>query len=203
MPLHEFGYRNHEYVRRRLRDGGCFWEAFIQLPIESGSTFAFIPANCSKERAAKLEEAVLGNLDDTTCFREEEGFILQHLRRNRGNAAILGVSLSERLILSKSSQFELIQVRCSSQAYSNHLLILHRPSVTQNEIRNALTLAASPFVYAALLETHEDNPIQWIQDHSVESMHGALVHHTVSLIVEAYRGEGLLFWLASADARSN
>jgi hypothetical protein len=201
MPLHEFGFQNHEYVRRQLRDGGYFWEAYAQLPIESGCTFAYLPENCSKERAAKLEEAVLGGFDDTTCFREEEEFVLQHLRRVKGNVAILGVNLSNRLISAKSSRFNVLPTGSSSKAYYDKVLVLHGQTVTKNEIRGAFTLAASPVVFAALLETHEDNPIQWIKDQLGESMLGALVARTVGLIVEAYRGEGLLFWSASPDAR--
>lgn len=201
MPVHEFEFPNREYFDRWLRDGGPFWEALTHLPIESGHTFSFVPENCPKEWAGQIEKAVLGGFDDTTYCREEEEFVVRHLRGSRGNAVIFGVNRSSRRVRTMDPRFQLLATGPSSTGINDGMVVLCGGAVTPDDVREALIIAESPFVCAALLETQEEEPVEWIRANLGEGTPGALPARTVGLIVEAYRGEGLLFWSASPVAR--
>ena len=85
--------------------------------------------------------------------------------------------------------------------YCDKLPVLHGEHLTRNEISEAIGLAASLFVFAALLETQEGNPVHWIQDQLEQLTLGTIIARAPALIVEAHRGEGLLFWLASSQVQ--
>jgi hypothetical protein len=194
MPIHLFEASNEEYIREALRLGGLFWEGFSGLPLEAGTSFTFLPAGCPSELGARLKEAVLGDFEDLSCFREEEAFVQRHVSRHTGNVVLFGMNLSDALLAREGCQFEVRRVHSLPDSYYSRGLLLHGRTVTMEEVREAISLAECPFVVAALLETGADDPVVWLEARLGESDFERIMAATVSLMVEAYRGDGNLFW---------
>lgn len=194
MPVHYFETRKAKYIRETLRLGGRFWEQFESLPFEAGLSFTFLPVDCPVELASHLEEPVLGQFADLSGFREEEAFVQGHLHRHSGNIVLFGMDWSADVLAKKGCRFEVRQVHTLPDPYYSRGLLLHGVAVTMEDIRDAISLAECPFVLAALLETTADDPVEWLEAKLSESDHERIRAATVSLMVEAYRGEGILFW---------
>lgn len=199
MPIHNFGVSNQEYIREALRLGGHFWEGFSGLPLEAGTSFTFLPAGCPAELGARLKEAVLGDFEDLSCFREEEAFVQRHVHRHAGNVVLFGMNLSDALLAKKGCHFDVLRVHSLPDSYYSRGLLLHGRTVTTADVRDAISLAECPFLMAALLETEADDPAKWLEERLGESDFERIMAATVSLMVEAYRGDGILFWTRDAN----
>jgi hypothetical protein len=194
MPIHHFGHSNQQYIRQALHLGGQFWERFSGLPLEAGTSFAFLPAGCPAELGARLKEAVLGDFEDLSGFREEEAFVLRHVRGHDGNLVLFGMNRSDALLAKNRCLFEVCRVHSLPDSYYSRGLLLHGRTVAMEDVRNAISLAECPFVMATLLETGADDPVEWIEARLGESDFERILAATVALMVEAYRGDGILFW---------
>lgn len=194
MRLHWFENVNSGYIRKTLRLGGSFWESIGSMPLEQGNTFTFLPAECPPSDASDLTAAILGGFEDLTAFREEESFILRHIHREIGNMAIFGCNATHALRARRGAGVLTKQIVGCLDGYYDKLLVLHGGSVRSNEISEALLLTASPFLLGALLETQSEDPLRWLEDKLQNPPPRSLVSRITGLAVEAYRGEGTLFW---------
>jgi hypothetical protein len=194
MPIHHFGVSNQEYIRDALRLGGHFWEGFSGLPLEAGTSFTFLPAGCTAQLGARLEEPVLGHFEDLSGFREGEAYAQRHLHRHDGNVVLFGMNRSDDGLVRKGCRFEVRRVHSLPDSYYSRGLLLHGRTVAMEDVRDAISLAEFPFIVAALLETGAGDPVEWLEARLGESDFDRIMSATVSLMVEAYRGEGILFW---------
>ncbi len=194
MPLHWFGNVDSGYIRKTLSLGGAFWESIGSLPLEQGHTFTFLPAECPPSDASDLTAAVLGGFEDLTAFREEESFILRHIHREIGNIAIFGLNATHTRLAKCGVHVHAMQIVGCADDYYDKLVVLHGGSERPDEINDALVLAESPFLVGALLETQSEDPLRWLEDKLHNPPPRSLVAGITGLVVEAYRGEGALFW---------
>jgi hypothetical protein len=195
MPLHQFSHSLERFIRGQLGLGGALWSAFASLPFERGHTFTFLPPAFPADLAGRVDEALLGRYQDQTSFEEEHSYIRDHIRRKTGNAAVFGLNTVRPDDIGRLTRFGIVTLRSGfSQGYSK-LLVLAGTHVDIGDIQDAMCLACCPFILGALIETGRPSPLDFVVAAAAEeATSDTLRQKTVGVIVEAYRGEGTLFW---------
>jgi hypothetical protein len=196
LSRHDFSRKIDQFIREQLRLGGTFWSAFETLPFDKGQTFAFLPPSFPADLACRVDEALLGHYEDQTSFEEEYDYIRKFLNSKSDHAVIFGFDQRSRSNKVQSQRFDILTLRPPvTEGYSS-LVVLTGATADDDAIRDAMILAQCPFLCGALIESDQPEPLDFIASATSSSDVSQLVQRAVGVIVEAYRGEGSIFWRA-------
>lgn len=200
MPRINFGTTAADHVRRKLRWGGPLWSSLEEIPIEAGDSISFVPEGCRVEDAAMLEDAILSRSEHQEDFRAAESFVLEYLRHQRNSVAIFGTSRTDEQPTMRRCRLRVQSILDVPKVDYGRVVVLQSSFADSATVSEAIEVSESPFVLG-MLTTLGDLPLNVLDDcelrlHQLRS----LGLRTDGLIVDAFRGEGLLFWIRRETA---
>lgn len=196
MPVCVFGAEAASYIRSQFTYAGPFWSMFADFPLEEGHAICFLPEGFAAPAATALDQPVLDDSDDLISFRQGESFILNYLEATPGSLALFGTDRSDGQPLLAQVELPVHDVvGLEKTDYCHRYVALSGANVDEERVREAIEISESPFPYGFLAaRTGLDLDELGLRALSIEMLR-TLGRRADCLIVEAFRGGGLLFWI--------
>jgi len=195
MPRHDFGADAADHIRRKLLSGGPLWSSLVQIQLEAGRAITFLPEGCEVVGVASLDRAILGSFPDLECFHLESLFVYEYLKRTPASVALFTTNLTADQPMMKSRSLPIAKIAGMEGADYGQCVVLTAKTGNLEAVGEALAISESPFPFG-LLSAGPDALSACVRDSEfplTELQHLGL--GADCLIVEAFRGEGLLFWI--------